>query len=50
MVFIELEEADEDGVVDNYGAASNEEDGSGLGKAVVITYATKVGTKEEEEF
>ena len=41
---LDSEEADEDGSIDNYGAASDEEDDSGSGEAGVRTGVTQSGT------
>ena len=46
---IDSDEAAEDGSIDNDGAASNEEDESGLGEVRVRTGVTQSGTEEVEE-
>ena len=46
---IDSEEAAEDGSIDNYGAAFDEEDESGLGEAGVRTGVTQSGTEDMEE-
>ena len=46
---IDSEEEDEDGYIDNYSAASDEEDDIGLGEAGVRTGVAQSGTEEVEE-
>ena len=47
--FLDSEEAAEDGSIDNDGAASDEEEESGLGEAGVRTGVTQLGIEEAGE-